>query len=72
MRNWEEPVASDEEMAKLRRVTGIPFSAHLADPLRAQRLGAPGAIVAGAADRHSLKLADRPRAVRARGRGRGR
>ena len=49
VRNWEEPVASYEEMAKLRRSTSIPFSAHLADPLRAHMLGAPDAIVADVA-----------------------
>jgi glucarate dehydratase len=49
VRNWEEPCATFEEMAKLRRATTIPFSAHLADPLRAHALGAPDAIVADVA-----------------------
>ena len=45
IRNWEEPVASFEEMAKLRRHTSIPFSAHLPDLRRAAALGAPDAVV---------------------------
>jgi len=45
IRNWEEPVGSFEEMAKLRRHTSIAFSAHLPDLARAQALGAPDALV---------------------------
>jgi glucarate dehydratase len=45
--NIEEPVASFEEMAELRRVTAIPFSAHTPDVARAAELGAPDALVIG-------------------------
>lgn len=45
IRNWEEPVGSFEEMAKLRRHTSIPFSAHPPDLRRAAALGAPDALV---------------------------
>lgn len=45
IRNWEEPVGSFEEMAKLRRHTAIPFSAHPPDLRRAAALGAPDALV---------------------------
>jgi glucarate dehydratase len=45
IRNWEEPVGTFEEMAKLRRHTAIPFSAHLPDLARASGLGAPDALV---------------------------
>ena len=45
IRNWEEPVGSFEEMAKLRRHTSIPFSAHLPDLRLAASLGAPDTLV---------------------------
>jgi glucarate dehydratase len=45
--NVEEPVASFEEMAELRRSTTIPFSAHTPDVELAARLQAPDTIVLG-------------------------
>ena len=45
--NVEEPVASWEELAALRRTTRIPFSAHAPDPERAAALGAPDTLVVG-------------------------
>jgi len=45
VRNWEDPVASFEEMAALRRHTAIPFSTHNIDLRRAVALSAPDAIV---------------------------
>jgi glucarate dehydratase len=45
--NIEEPVASFSDMADLRRVTSIPFSAHTPDVEEAARLGAPDTIVTG-------------------------
>jgi glucarate dehydratase len=45
--NVEEPVASFEAMAELRRATSIPFSAHTPDVERAAELGAPDTIVIG-------------------------
>ena len=45
--NVEEPVASFEEMAELRRSSAIPFSAHTPDVELAARLGAPDTIVVG-------------------------
>ncbi len=45
IRNWEEPVGSFQEMAKLRRHTSIPFSAHLPDLRLAASLGAPDSLV---------------------------
>lgn len=44
IRNWEEPVGTYEEMARLRAHTSIPFSAHHADLPRAVALGAPDAF----------------------------
>lgn len=44
IRNWEEPVATYEDMARLRRHCSIPFSAHHADLPRAVALGAPDAF----------------------------
>jgi len=44
IRNWEDPVGSFEEMAKLRPFTAIPFSAHTPDIRRAAMLGAPDAF----------------------------
>lgn len=41
---WEDPVATVEDMAKLRRHTAIPFSAHTPDLRRAVALGVPDAI----------------------------
>ncbi len=43
--NWEDPVGSFEEMARLRRHTSIPFSTHNPDLPRALALGAPDAFV---------------------------
>ena len=44
IRNWEDPVATMEEMAELRRHTDIPFSAHTVDIRRAVALGVPDAV----------------------------
>lgn len=44
IRNWEDPVATFEEMAALRQHTAISFSAHNIDLRRAHALGAPDAI----------------------------
>lgn len=45
--NVEEPVASFEELAELRRSTSIPFSAHTPDPALAAELGVPDTLVVG-------------------------
>jgi len=45
--NLEEPVASFEDMAQLRRTTAIPFSAHTPDVAEAARRGAPDTLVVG-------------------------
>jgi glucarate dehydratase len=45
VRYWEEPVASPEEMALLRRHCSIPFSAHNTDLGKAMTLRVPDAIV---------------------------
>ena len=45
VRNWEEPVATFEAMAELRRHTTIPFSSHNLDLPRAVAVRAPDAIV---------------------------
>lgn len=45
IRNWEEPVGSFEDMAKLRRHTSIPFSTHMPDLRLAASLGAPDSLV---------------------------
>lgn len=45
IRNWEEPCATFEELRELRRHTGIPFSAHNVDILRAVEFGVPNAMV---------------------------
>lgn len=44
IRNWEDPVATIEEMVELRRHCSIPFSTHNADISRAMRLRVPDAI----------------------------
>ena len=44
IRNWEDPVATFEEMAKLRQSTAIPFSVHTPDLVRAVALGVPDAF----------------------------
>jgi glucarate dehydratase len=44
IRAWEDPVATFEEMVKLRRVTAIPFSVHVPDLRRAVTLGVPDAF----------------------------
>ena len=44
IRAWEDPVASFEEMAQLRRHTAIPFSVHTPDIRRAVALGVPDAF----------------------------
>ncbi len=43
--NYEDPVATFEEMAALRRHSDIPFSTHVPDLRRAVALGAPDTIV---------------------------
>ena len=45
IRNYEDPVATFEEMAELRRHTMIPFSTHVPDLRRAVALGAPDTFV---------------------------
>jgi glucarate dehydratase len=45
IRNYEDPVATFEEMASLRRHSSIPFSSHVPDLRRAVALGVPDAIV---------------------------
>jgi glucarate dehydratase len=45
VRNWEDPVATVEEMAELRRHCSIPFSTHNSDIARAMALKVPDAIV---------------------------
>lgn len=45
VRNYEDPVATFEEMAELRRHTIIPFSTHVPDLRRAVDLGAPDTFV---------------------------
>jgi glucarate dehydratase len=45
IRNYEDPVATFEEMAALRRHSAIPFSTHVPDIRRAVALGAPDYIV---------------------------
>lgn len=42
--NWEDPVATPEELADLRRHTSIPLSVHGIDVRRYVELGAPDAI----------------------------
>lgn len=43
--NYEDPVATFEEMAVLRQHSSIPFSTHIPDVKRAAALGAPDNIV---------------------------
>ena len=45
VQNYEDPVATFEEMAKLRQHSGIPFSTHVPDIRRAVALGVPDNIV---------------------------
>jgi len=45
IRNYEDPVATFEEMAVLRQHSSIPFSAHVPDIRRAVALGVPDTIV---------------------------
>ncbi|CAN7146411.1 mandelate racemase/muconate lactonizing enzyme family protein [Phyllobacterium sp. LjRoot231] len=45
VRNWEDPVATIEEMRELRRHCSIPFSTHNIDIARAIELRVPDAIV---------------------------
>jgi glucarate dehydratase len=45
VRNYEDPVASFEEMKALRQHSAIPFSTHVPDIRRAVSLGVPDAIV---------------------------
>ena len=44
IRNWEDPVATPEELAKLRQHTSIPFSTHNVDVRRFAALGVPDAV----------------------------
>lgn len=44
IRGWEDPVATFEDMARLRRHTSIPLSTHTPDLRRAIALGAPDAF----------------------------
>jgi glucarate dehydratase len=50
IRNWEDPVGSFEEMAKLRQHTALPFSSHNLDLAKAVALGVPDAIVCNVAN----------------------
>jgi glucarate dehydratase len=45
VRNYEDPVATFEEMAELRRHSAIPFSSHVPDLRRAVALSVPDTIV---------------------------
>lgn len=45
IRNYEDPVATFEEMEVLRRHSAIPFSTHVPDLRRAVRIGVPDFIV---------------------------
>ena len=45
VRNYEDPVATFEEMAALRKHSAIPFSSHVPDIRRAVALGVPDTIV---------------------------
>lgn len=45
IRNYEDPVATFEEMAALRQHSAIPFSSHVPDIRRAVALGAPDYFV---------------------------
>ncbi|MBW8907736.1 MAG: mandelate racemase/muconate lactonizing enzyme family protein, partial [Mesorhizobium sp.] len=45
VRNWEDPVATIEEMRELRRHCSIPFSTHNIDIARAMELKVPDAFV---------------------------
>lgn len=45
VRNYEDPVATFEEMAALRQHSAIPFSTHVPDIRRAVALGTPDTIV---------------------------
>lgn len=45
IRNYEDPVATFEEMAALRQHSAIPFSTHVPDIRRAVAVGAPDYIV---------------------------
>lgn len=45
VRNWEDPVATIEEMVELRRHCSIPFSTHNLDIARAMALKVPDALV---------------------------
>jgi len=45
IRNFEDPVATFEEMAALRQHSSIPFSAHVPDIRRAVALGVPDTFV---------------------------
>lgn len=45
VRNYEDPVATFEEMAALRRHSSIPFSSHVPDIRRAVALGVPDTFV---------------------------
>ncbi len=49
VRNYEDPVATFEEMALLRRHSSIPFSTHVPDLRRAVALGVPDFIVVNVA-----------------------
>ena len=44
IRNWEDPVATPEELALLRQSTAIPFSMHNIDLRRFSMLGVPDAV----------------------------
>ncbi|MCE9592294.1 MAG: mandelate racemase/muconate lactonizing enzyme family protein [Planctomycetes bacterium] len=45
IRNYEDPVATFEEMAKLRQHSAVPFSTHTPDLRQAVRLGVPDYFV---------------------------
>jgi len=45
VRNYEDPVATFEQMAALRQHSAIPFSSHVPEIRRAVALGVPDAFV---------------------------
>ncbi len=59
IRNYEDPVATFEEMAQLRQHSSIPFSTHIPDLWRAVALGTPDNIVTNFAVLGGLRRAIR-------------
>ena len=59
IRSWEDPVATFEEMARLRRHTAISFSSHNLDITKAASLSVPDAIVSNIANHGGFLRAQR-------------